>query len=53
MDSGYVKSVAYYADCLITLLSDCKNDDFVASVINCVCGRDKGGLDDLIVFAED
>lgn len=53
MDSEYVKSVAYYADCLITLLLECDNGDFVDNVINCVSAADKDGLDDLRAYMED
>lgn len=53
MDSEYIKSVAYYADCLITLLLECESGDFVDAVCNCVLYADKSGLDDLIAYAED
>ena len=53
MDSEYIKSVAYYADCLITLLLECEDGDFVDAVTNCVCAADKGGLDDLMAYAGD
>lgn len=53
MDSEYIKSVAYYADCLITLLLACENGDFVDAVCNCVLYADKSGLDDLMAYAED
>ena len=53
MDSEYIKSVVYYANCLITLLLECENDDFIDTIANCIACADKDGLDDLICYAED
>lgn len=53
MDREYIESVAYYADCLMRLLIECNNGDFVDEVVNTVCAADFGNLDMLMAYAED
>ena len=53
MDREYIKAVAYYADCLMRLLVDCDNGDFVDDVINTVSCADFDNLDLLRAYAEE
>ncbi len=53
MDSEYIKSVVYYADCLMRLLIECDNGDFVDDVLNTINNADFDNLDMLRSYIDD
>lgn len=53
MDREYIKSVAYYADCLMRLLIECDNENFVDDVLNTINNADFGNLDMLRSYIDD
>lgn len=52
MDAEYIRAVVYYANCVVTLLEECENGDFVDSVINAIASADTQALGELFTFAE-
>lgn len=52
MDAEYIRAVVKYANCVVRLLEECENEDFVDSVINAIASADKLALGELFTFAD-